>query len=64
MSTKDIPKRKDRHRLRSLQLRIDPLFRQQLKILALRESSTVTDECQEALRKHLERKGLWPIIVS
>lgn len=52
----------DRHsgETKPMQLRIHPLLRQQLEILAERNLTTMTAEVVAALRKHLTENGLWP----
>ncbi len=53
-------RKQDRHKAKSLQLRIHPLLRRQLEALVERNVSTLTAEITIALRAHLEAAGLWP----
>ena len=58
-SMTDQPK-KDRHKKKPLQLRLHPLLRQQLEVLAQRNASTLTEEISIAIRERLEEAKLWP----
>lgn len=53
-------RRTDRHKRKPLQLRLHPLLRAQLEVLAEQNASTLTAETSTAIRERLERHGLWP----
>lgn len=50
----------DRHKKKPFQMRLHPLLRQQLEILAATNASDMTAEISIAVRERLERAGLWP----
>lgn len=53
-------KPKDRHKNKPLQLRLPPILRQQLEVLARRNLTTLTAEASRAIRELLSREELWP----
>jgi hypothetical protein len=50
----------DRHKKQPFQIRLHPLLRQQLEVLAERNASDLTTEVSIAIRERLEAAGLWP----
>ena len=54
-------KSSDRHATKMFPIRMHPVIRQQLEVLAERRLSTLTAEIVEAIRRHLEANGLWPV---
>lgn len=50
----------DRHKRKTTQLRLHPLLRRQLEILAAENANTLTAEITTAIREHLKRAGKWP----
>jgi hypothetical protein len=54
-------KANDRHKSQAFQLRMHPVLRTQLEKLAERKLTTLTAEVVEAIRRHLEANGLWPV---
>lgn len=57
---KSTPPPSDRHKRKSFQLRLHPLLRQQLEVLAEMNASDMTAEVSIAIRERLERLSLWP----
>lgn len=54
------PKKSDRHKGKATQLRMHPILRRQLDLLAERNLTTRTAEIAIAIRAHLAKNGLWP----
>lgn len=50
----------DRHINKPLQLRLHPSLRQQLRLLADQNLTTMTAEVVAAIRDRLKSQGLWP----
>jgi predicted DNA-binding protein len=51
----------DRHKTKMFPIRMHPVLRTQLEKLAERKLTTLTAEVVEAIRRHLEANGLWPV---
>lgn len=51
---------KKRHIGKPFQLRLHPLLKEQLRILAERNTTKMTAEIVRAIRELLQRENLWP----
>ena len=50
----------DRHKKRTVGMRLDEILTGQLKVLAERNRRTVTMEVTIAIEEYLSKNGLWP----
>lgn len=53
----------DRHdkKKKQMQIRLHPILKRQIKVLADRNLTNMSDEFTAAVRKHLAENGLWPV---